>query len=224
MSVEFWKTAEFFYETLLPIMGITIGVLFMVVQYTRMYGRGKAKKVVVRGTLLILSLMIGYGVWGYKHYNEYLSKVKLSTPLIRDREKGIFGYKYYSWNELRTYKRFNDTEGIRKLDFYAETKVEEPVAYLGKGHYYHYFEDKNEKLFKLEKGIHFEPDADQSEMVGFTFQLKEKDFEEVGFFDPERIMYETVVIPMDEQGKVFEQDDDSQIPMAVDRFFKWSFD
>lgn len=223
MSVEFWKNAELFYETLIPIIGITAGVLLMIMQYTHMYARGKAKKKIFTTSVLLLVLLAGYGTWGYVHYEAYLPKSKITTPLIRDRKKGIFGYKYYSWDEMRTYTHLNGAEKIRKLGLYEETKVEEPIVYLGKGHYYHFFEDKNQKVFKLEKEVHFEKDTKQAEIMGSTFHLKSKEYEELGFFNPKKIMYQSVTIPLSEQGKVFDKEYEPQVPMARDRFAHWNF-
>ena len=223
MSLEFWKTAETFYETQLPVAGISLGVLLLVFLYARMYAKGKGKTIIIFSSLLFFVAIGGYSVWGYQHYADYLPKAKVVTPLIRDRERGLLGYKQYSWDELRTYKRFNDAEHIRELDFYDEKEVSEEVTYLGKGSYFHYFQDRYEKIFKIEKNVRFDEATTTSKMVGATFQINNPKYKEIGFFDPERIMYERVLIPKKEQGKTFEPDYDPHVPMAKDHFHKWNF-
>lgn len=223
MSLEFWKTAETFYEASLPVAGIGLGVLLLIFLYARMYAKGKVKTIITFSSLLFFLALGGYSLWGYQHYADYLPKAKIVTPLIRDREKGLLGYKEYSWDELRTYKRFNDAEDIRKLDFYDETEVSEEVTYLGKGSYFHYFEDQNEKIFKIEKNVTFDQKTTVPSMVGVTFHINKPEYKQIGFFDPERIMYERVMIPQKEQGKTFEPDYDPHVPLAKDHFHKWSF-
>lgn len=223
MSVEFWKAAELFYETVLPVVGIISGVLLLILLYAQIYAKGMIKKIVMLGSVISLITIGAYVAWGYQHYEPYLSKAKLVTPLIRDRKKGIFGYKYYSWDELRTYKRLNNTEHLRELTLYAEEEVRDKVVYLGKGPYFHYAKDQHGKIFKLEKGVVFASDVTQATMVGVLFELTHPEYEEIGFFNPERVMYEHLLIPETEKGKTFEPDYDPDVPMAKDHFQQWSF-
>lgn len=223
MSVEFWTAAEKFYETWLPIVGISLCVLSLIFLYTRFYASGKAKKNLTRLTLLATVLLFGFGAWGYKHYEAYLPKAKLVTPLIRDRKRGLLGYKYYGRSETDLYAGLHAPEKLKELGLYEEERVEHLVTYLGKGPYFHYFEDQNGRMFKITRGVVFEKQASDVQMIGETFHLNDLSFEEIGFFDPKRIMFDHLVIPANQEGKEFEPDFDPHVPKAQEYFSEWSF-
>jgi len=223
MSVEFWTAAEKFYETIYPVLGISICVFIIILIYGQMYARGKAKKIVTIISAIAMIGLIGYGAWGYQHYEEYLAKSKLVSPLIRDRHRGIFGYQYYGRADLDLYKRLHDTERLKELGLYEEKVFEEPISYLGKGRYFYYFEDKQEKVFKLSKGVRFEPNITEAVMVGEKFYLKNPQFTDIGFFNPERMMYDYIEIPEEQEGREYEPDFEPDVPQAQDYFSDWNF-
>lgn len=223
MSVEFWTAAETFYETWLPVAGIVICLAALMLLYTRFYAQGKTKKTLTIISVLIMGTLGTASFWGYRHYEAYLPKAKLVTPLIRDRKRGIFGYKLVYRDELDLYMGLHAPEKLRKLGFYEEETETRAVSYLGKGRYFHYFEDQNGREFKITRGVEFDASAKEPQMVGEKFYLKDRSFEEAGFFDPERIMYDRLKIPATMEGRTYEPESDAQVPKAQDYFYEWSF-
>lgn len=222
MTVDFWTTAEVFYESIVPAIGILAAFLLLVLFYIRMYARRKKNF----WTLIVLVMMIlplGYAAWGYNHYDLYLEKGSLATPLIRDRERGLFGYKYYTRRQRDLYKGYNDAEGLRQLDFYKEETVTAPLDFLGSGPHFHYFQDQNDKIFKLTRGVEFVPTITETQAIGSKFVLTDTEFEEIGFFNPSRVMFDRIEVPQSMEGLEYEPEYDPLIPQAEDAWLQWSF-
>lgn len=223
MSAEFWTTAENFYETILPVLGILCAFLLLVIFYIRMYAKGQKKKWMTLGTLGMMLLSVTYGTWGYVRYQAYLPKAKIVTPLIRDRKRGIFGNQYFNRQQLDLYLGYNDTENLRKLSFYDEVEVETEITFLGEGSYFYYFEEMNGNIFKYKRNTVFVPNQTTTKVIGHQFHLNDPSFESIGFFEPGRTMYDRIEIPEEEKGKVYEPENDFIIPQADEHLLRWNF-
>lgn len=223
MSVEFWTNAERFYEFWLVIIGILIMLSLMAITFIVSYAKKENKK---KFTMVALGLAICFGMTGFighDKYNLYLEQAMYSNPLIRDREPRLTIYIYYSSREQNFYTQLNYLESLRNMVLYEEEKIIEPISYLGKEGYFYYFERADGAIFKENRRVEWSDTAQETQLVGSRFTLKDKAFLEIGFKNPENTMFESIIIPVSEQGKSYEPEDDLQIPNTAKEIYNWNF-
>ena len=223
MTAQFWIASEKFYETILPLMGIVFFLILQVIIFIRIYVKGTLKKRTTVGMVILMGALVVYGAWGYRKYNTYIEKSKLVTPLIRDRERKIFGYKYYPQTRKTIYSKLNDTTNLNKLSFYKKNEVSELIYFLGKKNYFYYFENSKGDLFKWTKGVEFSTAAFKTEMIGLQFSLTSTDFEEIGFIKKPNIMYDKIIVPKKDEHKLFVSENKDTILQAVEYYIHWNF-
>ena len=223
MTAQFWVASEKFYETILPLIGIVFFLILQVIIFIRIYVKGTLKNRTTVGMMILMGALVMYGAWGYQKYNAYIEKSKFVTPLIRDRERRIFGYKYYPQSRKKIYSRLNDTINLSKLSFYKRDEVSKTLHFLGKKNYFYYFENPEGDLFKWTNGVEFSPKASTTEMIGLKFSLTSTDFEEIGFIKKPNIMYDKIIVPEKDKYKLFVSENDNRIPQAVEYYIHWNF-
>lgn len=223
MSVEFWTNAERFYETGIVILSAVLVLILavMIVAATSAKKENRAKIVIL--LLLMAVILGGAGYVGHRYYQPYLAQAGYVNPLMRDRTPSFKGYNDYGRTELITYAQFNDLESLRQLDIYQEEEVTESVIYLGKGEYFHYFEHADGRLSKRLQAVRFSEEVNQTQFVGSLFTLKDEEFKEIGFVDPEHVMFREIVIPASEEGQSYQPEDDYTIPKSEERMNSWNF-
>lgn len=223
MTVEFWTNAERFYEVwiiiiLILMMNGGIAVVFVIGDAS------KENRKKFLSFILGLALMLGStALFGHLQYRPYLEHAGYVTPLIRDRKPSFFGYTYYTQIEQRSYIESHALEPLRNLPLYEEERVTEPVIYLGMDHYSHYFERSDGEVFSQSRLIEFSETEKQAQIIGSRFTLKDDDFQEIGFYDPQNIMFESIKIPASEQGKDYVPEKNAEILRAENVIQGWTF-
>lgn len=223
MSVEFWTSAERFYEFWFFIISLLLLLSAIVVIFIASYARKENRKSFILIMIAFVTTLGITGLLGHNRYRTYLEQASYNNPLIRDRQPRMATYIYYGTSEENYYSQLNYLDSLRNMVLYEEERVIEPVIYLGQGDYFHYFEDSNEQLFKQNRQVEFADKAEQAQLIGSRFTLKDKSFQEVGFKNPENTMFEYIEVPMSEQEKTYDPEGDSQIPRAEERIHHWNF-
>lgn len=224
MSVEFWRNAEKFYEFWIIIIAIFIMTSIMAIIFIISYAKEKNKKKIMIIVMGCTTIVGGFGATKYTQYYPYLEQASYSNPLIRDREPRLMSYVYYGQAEEVYYKKLNHLNSLRNMDLYEEKQINEPITYLGQGKYFYYFERANKQLFKKKnKNIEFTETVQQAQLIGSKFVLKDDTFKEIGFKNPENVMFESIKIPSSEKEKSYEPTDEFQIPQAEKGIAYWNF-
>ncbi len=224
MTVEWWTGAERFYELWVFVWGLLfllalIGLVF-VFTYAKKDNRKKPMRILM-GLLALVGLL---SLNGHRKYHFYLEQARYSNPLIRDREPKLNTYQYYGETEELIYSQLNGIDSLRKMVLYEEEPVTVPLIYLGQDENFHYFEHPEGHLFKQTLKITFSETAAQTQLKGSRFTLKDEAFREIGFKNPEPIMYEAIEIPVAEQEKRFgAEEKEAFIPRIEDTLPDWNF-
>lgn len=223
MTVEFWTNAERFYATGMTILSIIIMIIFITMIIAATSAKKENRLKIVIG-VLILAVVLGVGGYvGHRYYQPYIVQARYVNPLMRDRTPSFSGYNYYGRTELITYAQFNDLESLRELDIYEEEEAVESVVYLGEGDYFHYFEHGDGRVTKRLQAVRFSEEVNQTQFVGSLFTLKDEGFKEIGFVNPEHVMFREILIPISEEGKSYQPEDDYTIPKSEERMNSWNF-
>lgn len=215
MLLEFWVNAERFYEFWIVIIGMmfftgVIGLIF-VSSYAK---PGNRKKV----NALVLTFSLGgilVGLIGHAYFHPYLEQASYITPQLRDRQPRMRTYVYYLRSDQNAYIDFNILDRLRKVELYEEEQVTESITYLGKDEHFHYFERSNGDLFKQNREVAFNKDITESKLNGSLFTLKNEEFLEIGFKEPEQTMFDNIQIPIGQEGTTYEPEDASRIPKSI---------
>ncbi len=223
MSVEYWINAEQFYEFWFVIISLLFLINIIVIIFVIVYAKKENRKKFIFLTVGSAAIFGMVGVIGYVYYHPYLEQASYTNPLIRDREPRMLTYTYYGTVEETNYYKLNYLDGLRQMTLYEEEQIVEPIHYLGKGKYFHYFERENGEFFKQNLQVEFTETAQQAQLIGGRFTLKDEAFQKIGFKNPESTMFEGIEIPVAEQGKTYEPEDEAQIPRAEDSIRFWNF-
>lgn len=223
MSLEFWLHAERFYESWLTILVSLIIVILitMILSYT--YIRKENRKKIL-SAFTVVAVILGLIALGrHVRYASYLEQAMHVNPLIRDRTPAFIDYTYFSRNELSFYTGLNDLEALREMTLYEEELVEEEVEYLGEGKHTHYFEHDNGLQFRFNRTLVFSDEVDQAKLVGARFYLADDAFQEIGFMNPENVMFEHIIVPVSEEGKTFTPEDERDFMRIENVLDGWNF-
>lgn len=223
MSVEFWKNAERFYASGITILSIIIMIIFIALIIAATSTKKENRLKIVIGLLISAMVLAVCGYAGHLYYQPYIIQAGHINPLVRDRTPSFGGYNYYGRTELITYSQFNDLESLRELDIYEEEEATESVVYLGQGDYFHYFEHDDGRVTKRLQAVRFSEEVNQTQFVGSLFTLKDEGFKEIGFVNPEHVMFREILIPISEEGKSYQPEDDYTIPKSEERMNHWNF-
>lgn len=215
MSLEFWVNAERFYEFWIVIIGMmfftgVIGLIF-VSSYAKQGNRKKINVVVL--TISIIGIFVGLA--GHFYFHPYLKQAAYITPQLRDRQPRMRTYVYYPRSDQNAYVNFNSLNRLRNIVLYEEEPVSESITYLGKDKHFHYFERSNGELFKQNQKVFFSKEIEEAELNGSLFTLKNKEFLEIGFKEPEQTMFDHIQIPMNQEGITYKPEKDSRIPTGI---------
>jgi len=223
MSVEFWRNAERFYEFWFIIISMLLLLSIIVIIFIVTYARKEHRLKYILVITGISMIFVFTGFLGHLRYRSYLDQASYINPLIRDRVPRMMGYIEYRTSEENHYTQLNDLYSLRNLMIYEEERVTEPLTYLGHGEYFYYFKRSNGQLFKQNRHIEFVEMAQQTQLIGSRFFLKDKSFQKIGFKNPENTMFEYIIVPASEQGKIYESEDDLQIPRTEEEIRRWNF-
>lgn len=223
MTVEFWTSAERFYELWFFILSLLFLLLVVVFLFALTYTSKNNRKKVVIWMMSLLGVVSLVGLYGHSQYHPYLEQASYTNPLIRDREPRLHMYMPYPQTEQMMYEQFNDLEALRQMVLYREEKVTESITYLGKDSNYHYFEHDDGHLFKETFQIEFREEAEQAYIKGSLFTLKDEAFKDIGFKNPKNIMYDKIVIPAAEQEKTFNTEEEDFISRSEIVLPQWNF-
>lgn len=223
MTVEFWTGAERFYEFWFFILSLLFLLLVVVFLFALTYTSKKNRKKVMfwmTSTLVAVGLI---GLYGHSQYYPYLEQASYTNPLIRDREPRLHIYIPYPQAEQTMFEQLNDLKSLRQMVLYKEENVAEPLTYLGQDTNYYYFEHEDGRLFKETFHIEFRKETDQAYLKGSLFVLKDETFKEIGFKNPKNIMYDKIIIPVTEQDKIFNTQEEDFISRTEKVFQHWNF-
>lgn len=223
MTIEFWTSAERFYELWFFIFSLLFLFIVIVFLFALTYTSKNNRIKVITGLTSLLVAIGLIGLYGHLHYHPYLEQASYTNPLIRDREPRLHMYIPYSQTEQMMFEQLNDLKSLRKMVLYKEEKVAESITYLGKDTNYYYFEHEDGQLFKETFDIEFREDVDQAYLKGSLFFLEDKMFEEIGFKNPRNIMYDKIVIPLNEQERIFNTEEEDFISRSEEVFHHWNF-
>lgn len=215
ITLEFWVNAEQFYEFWMVILGIFLFTLLIGIIFVSSYIK---KKNNAKVNILLLILTIGtvlVGFFGHFRYKPYLEQATYITPQLRDRQPRMLTYVPYLRSDQNAYVNMNSLERLRNVVLYEEEQVSEPVSYLGKDEHFHYFERSNGELFKQNQKVFFSKEIEEAELNGSLFTLKNKEFLEIGFKEPEQTMFDHIQIPMNQEGITYKPEKDSRIPTGI---------
>ena len=208
MTVEFWVQAERFYEfwlmNIFSLLVMTLIILIFTYTYT---AKGQRKKPLTV-LLVFMGLLVFGGGIGHLKFQDYLGQAMHINPLMRDRIPTYLGYSTFGSSEEMYYSELNDLNSLREMVLYEEVVVEEPLTYLGTNGYSHYFERENGDLFRHSRGISFHEGRDKATLIGGRFVLKDESFIEIGFKNPEYIMFSEIVLPANEEGKEYKPENE----------------
>lgn len=223
MTLDYWLKAERFYEFWLILIISLIIFIFIAMIFSFTYMRIEKRKtalILFLGTVATLSIT---GVIGHYRYHSYLEQAMHVNPLIRDRTPNFIDYTYFSRNEKSYYTGLNDLTALRDMVLYEEEAISESLVYLGKGKHTHYFERSNGEKFRYNRQIEFKEEWKEAELVGSRFFLKDDAFKEIGFMNPENIMFEHIRIPESEKGKEFKAENEGDFLKLENTLQGWNF-
>lgn len=223
MTIEFWTSAERFYELWFFIFSLLFLFIVIVFLFALTYTSKNNRIKVITGLTSLLVVIGLIGLYGHLHYHPYLEQASYTNPLIRDREPRLHMYIPYSQTEQMMFEQLNDLKSLRKMVLYKEEKVVEPITYLGKDTNYYYFEHEDGQRFKETFSIKFSEDADHAFLKGSLFSLKDEAFHKIGFKNPRNIMYDEIVIPANEKEKIFHTQEEDFISRSKEVFPHWNF-
>lgn len=223
MAIDFWTSAERFYELWFFILSLLFLFLVIVFLFALTYtSKHNRMKVILWMTSSLVAVML-VGLFGHSNYHPYLEQASYTNPLIRDREPRLHMYIPYSQTEQRMFEQLNDIHALRQMVLYEEEHVAERITYLGQDKNYHYFEHEEGQRFKETFSIEFREDAQEAYLHGSLFFLKDEEFKEIGFKNPRNIMYDKITIPADEQDKFFDTAEEDFISRTEEVFYQWNF-
>ena len=223
MTIEFWTSAERFYELWFFIFSLLFLFIVIVFLFALTYTSKNNRIKVITGLTSLLVAIGLIGLYGRSNHYPYLEQASYINPLIRDREPRLHTYIPYSQTEQTMFEQLNDIESLQKMVLYEEEKVAEPITFLGQDTNYHYFKHEDGQLFKETFDIEFREDVDQAYLKGSLFFLEDKMFEEIGFKNPRNIMYDKIVIPLNEQERIFNTEEEDFISRSEEVFHHWNF-
>lgn len=223
MTIDFWTGAERFYDFWFVIFLVALVFILFAIIFTITYTEKENRTKVIVGLLVGAAAIFVVGILGNNYYKPYLEQNRYINPLMRDRTPSFTGYSYFGRGELTSYSQLNDLEALQEFVLYEEEIVTETVDFLGKDEHYHYFELENDQIVKYFYDIQFKEEIQEAQFVGSRFFLKDDAYKEIGFMNPENIMFQYIGIPTSEQDKVYEPDDPYQVPKANERMFHWNF-
>lgn len=223
MTIEFWTSAERFYELWFFVLSLLFLLIVIIFLFALTYtSKNNRIKVITWMTSSLVAVGL-VGLYGHSNHYPYLEQASYINPLIRDREPRLHMYIPYSQTEQTMFEQLNDIESLQKMVLYEEEKVAEPITFLGQDTNYHYFKHEDGQLFKETFDIEFREDVDQAYLKGSLFFLEDKMFEEIGFKNPRNIMYDKIVIPLNEQERIFNTEEEDFISRSEEVFHHWNF-
>lgn len=224
MSFDYWIAAERWYEGAAGIVfGGMIFVLFvMCIALTKR--KTKGGKIFLSTGAVIASILLGILLMNNQRYEDYLEPAGHVTPAIRRKEYKMFqGYQPILRSEQDFYARYHDPTGVAATGLYEKEVVSIPVTYLGKSGRHYFFEHEGEVFRQYENSVRFDPEAEETLLMGSLFHLMDRQYESIGFVDTEYIFYEQIVIAGEDDGKMYDPGDEGLIPNTKEAFFKWTF-
>lgn len=214
MTVEFWRNAEVFYELWSVVLSVVVILMIIALLFIFTYAQ-KENRLKSVFTVIVLASAAGLiGLWGHNEYYPYLEQVIFTNALIRDREPKFHTYTPYNKTEISAYTQLNHIDALRNMVLYEEEQMVEPLIYLGQGEHTHYFERSNGDRFRQNRQIQFTESAEQAQLVGSRFTLKDEQFKEIGFMNPENTMFAYIAIPLSEEGKTYTPEDEREFKRA----------
>lgn len=230
MSVDFWIQAEWFYETVIIILGVIASILifgailFKFRKNNRVKSNYKKNNKPFWGMLSFAGVLLVIGLVGHIIYRPYLDEISIVNPLIRDRQKELFGYVPYPDREQDYYRNLNHLEALRTSSLYEETTQTQTVKFLGTENTLHYFENDRGELYRISQiNVEYVDDIDDPQLVGSKFELSDNEFSEIGFKNPPYIMFERFEVPSNLSDLKYELNNPTDVRDSQYAFVDWTF-
>lgn len=231
MTVSFWNQAEWFYETIIIILAVLILLCIAAAIFAKSAGNrrvlttNRTKKIVFWLCLASAGILFLIGLAGHLYYQPYLSEVSLTNPLTRDRERHLFGFDYYSQWDHDFYTNLNYIDQLRTSSLYQEEAHRLPIDYLGRDSTLHYFKNDRDEIYRVSQmDAEYADGLDQAQLAGSTFKLQDESFKDIGFKNPEKIMFEKLLVPRDQKDLQYQLE--NQFDLREDNdyaFIDWVF-
>lgn len=207
-TVDDWLNAENFLYSTSPVLFIIGAIFLFILFFMLLY----VKKAAVKHKLLIMAcLIVGLAFIivsvrnGEQKYGWYRKEISNVSSAIRDRDKKMFvGYNYSG----KTRAKVSDKSKIEALKMYEQAPLveKEGLEYLGETEYLYYFKIYR-KIYKINKNsdfLVFDSTIKTPQFVGFSYKLKDPNFESIGFYQEIAPLYTSLTIPKEDEGKVYE--------------------
>lgn len=230
MSVDFWIQAEWFYETILIIIGVLIftliagAILVKSIKRNHVKSNRKERNKPFWIMLTIVGVLLIIGVTGHLIYRPYLQEVSIVNPLLRDRQRELFGYEPYPQRDQDYYRNLNYIEPLRESTLYDESTQTQPVEFLGTENTLHYFKNDRDEIYRVSQiNVDYVDDLDHAQLIGSQFKLNNKEFEDIGFRNPPYIMFERLEVPSNLNNLEYELDNPTDVRENQYAFPDWIF-
>lgn len=205
MSVEEWVSKEHLMYDQLPSLFLVAGILFFIIIFVYLYVE---KRRYMIPFLLGFVLVCGWIFLIIKQNQPIFEQIAVSSPAIRDRKKNFYYYEKFD----REYLSDSDKGKLEKLDFIYQKKVfsdeHDQITYLGSKDKYIYFQLNNEFFCYSKNGdtIVFSNIVKKAQLKYAAFELKNPDFQKIGFYDHLGKFPESLIIPKNLKEKMLTEE------------------
>lgn len=224
MTVDFWVAAEKWFESYAGILfGVIIFIAYiMTFALTRRKTKMGKRILKIGGSILAVLLLVL--LINNIRYRPFLDIYDYVTPTIRDQEYTVLqGYQPVSASRRAAYSRLHNPEAIEATGFYEKKVITEPLTYLGQEGRHYYFTYADRIFRQYETSVVFDSSAAQTQIEGSSYELINREFEEIGFHDTIFVLYDRIVIAEEDTGKTYEPEDRVIIPNSSKIFPHWVF-
>lgn len=185
---------EAFYYSQMWLIIIICAVLGIFMFPSLSYLKRRWAKILVFATIIVWSFSGFYLFNNYNKYEDLIEKSVLTNPATRKYEKKIFNDFYYSRSDYSFYRQSYLPQSFEKTGLYNKRELRQDIEYLGTDGNYFYIKFQDDIYYTSKKYIQTTTDS-QAERLGLVYELKEKEFSEIGFIEYSNNFFSHYLIP-----------------------------
>lgn len=221
---EFWKQAEFFYGTVLPIVAIIFFMMLIVGLFIFYYTTKDSKKRKIMGGLF-LTVFVGtlvFSVWEHIKYQHWIEQSAYVNPGVRNQREIMGSVVLEDPKMALAYQKIDLREQYSQLDMYRvrEESRELSNRYLGLRDNRHYFTLGSDERYAFWYTGDVEFTNETTHITGVSFELNDDRFEQLGFTPSTPNYLETIYINQEAFDQA-EQDIPSEVFPFSEAFTEW---